>query len=321
MHNVMPTSLNNSQTDPKSNSQMIKSMNKFHVMMIAIITAIISCAAFIITSCSSDEKLEPISPTDAIGKEYTELITSLKNYSSHYIPSQKSRGDLGFGKFKESIKADYSGHTEDGSTSLSISKSRKKWKDLHRDENIEAIEESLTAPKRTLIQNLIDSLKNEYTLNPNNAGALHNASILQSLLFNNLNVKTTLELVQSVFKSFDALGIENTNMSEEEAVNKIDNFFENIYDDDISVIYNRLGTIHPERKGEFKVLTSYFTNIQTMSNIEDIANYTEGYTSIINSSTISVNEQKKINANISIALASLKLWTFIDSLPKKAVEN
>ncbi len=285
---------------------------------IAVCVMTVIASAVFITACSSSEDLKSSTEGDNQNVEFAELINALNDYSIQFSEthSSSSRGDLGWSKFKESVKADHIGYNG-GSWVGSIGESRKKWKELKKAEQDEKVETyALSNQERIIITNQVDSLKSVYLSDDTNIGALHNAVILQSILNDDMDFETTEQLVQSIMTSINDLGFETHELVVQDVVNEIDEFFETIYDDDISVMYDRLSKKYPERKEEFKILNQYLSTTENMGSVEDIMKFSEGYVSIINQSNISPAIKKALNSNISIAPASHKLWRMVETLSK-----
>jgi len=279
-------------------------------------TVIVSAVSM--TACSSSEDLKSSDEDDNQSAEYAELINALNDYSIQFSEthSSLSRGDLGWSKFKESVKADHVGYNG-GSWVGSIGESRKKWKELKKAEQEEKVETyALTNQERTIITNQVDSLKSVYLADDTNIGAIHNAVILQSILNDDMYFETTEQLVRSIIASVNALGIELHELDVQDVVHEIDEFFETIYDDDISVMYDRLSKKYPEREEEFKILNQYLSTTENIGSVEDIMEFSEGYVSIINQSNISPAVKKALSSNISIAPSSHKLWRMVETLSK-----
>jgi len=147
-----------------------------------------------------------------------------------------------------------------------------------------------------------------------NVGALHNASILQSILDDDMDFETTEELVQSVVASMNKLGVTLPNFDVQAATHEVDIFFDEIYDDDISVMYNRLSVKYPERKEEFMILNQYLQTTEQLNSVEDIKEFSDGYTKIINQSKISPEVKLELESNITITPASHQLWRTVDAI-------
>lgn len=190
----------------------------FTWIMAWVMTVIATAVSF--TACSSDEDMNvPVSQSS----EYEELMDALENYSSLFTAEHGmvSRGDLGWGKFKESVKADHLGYNN-GSTVLSISASRKKWKELKREELQKQLETYEMAPaERTAIKAQVDSLKSIYKADASNIGAIHNAVILQTLLDDDMDFNTTEELVQSVVGAMNKLDVSVPNLDMQKTVEEV----------------------------------------------------------------------------------------------------
>lgn len=160
----------------------------------------------------------------------------------------------------------------------------------------------------------IDSLMNEYKKNSYNIGALHNAVIFQTYLDNDTSFTTTSELVKSTLTAINKLGGKLSNIVQDEIVNEIDDFFENIYSDDVTTTYNRLANRYPSRRNEFELLKLYMLNAENLSSIYDLVSFSRGYMDIINQSDISDDSKTFLISNISIAPASYQHWFTIDSI-------
>lgn len=278
----------------------------------SILVVIISI--FSMTACSSDEG-QVMEQTS----EYDILLSQLDDYSSYFTASHssQSRKDWGWKKFKKSIKADHSGYSN-GSTVISISASRKKWKEEKLNENLEKLGYSISSSKREDIEHQVDSLKRTYISNPLNVGAIHNASILQSLLDDDMDFNDNVSLIESTIRSFNHLGFDLNvlNPDIKTLTEELDDFFLYIYKDDINETYSVLTDRYSERSNEFKVLNKYMSYIENLNSLEDVIKFTEDYGDIIKNSKVSNEEKNRMIENISIAPASLQLWMQIDELSK-----
>lgn len=273
----------------------------------------------IFASCSSEEE-QSIQNVDNNDSEYTLLINTLNDYSLEFTnthPTSLSRG--GWKRFWNSVKADYLGYTDADNIrheSLAISTSRKYWKDEKLRESIDKINEalSLSTNERNQIRDQINDLVQIYRNDSTNFGAFHNAVILNLLLENNMDFNTTEELASSTLKSLSDLGFDTSDTNAETLASEIDCFFENTYSDNTDIVFDRLISKYPKRKSELKILKNYILTVENLDSINDIRDFTDGYTSIINQSKIKTCEKEKLSANISIAPASRQLWEKIDSI-------
>ncbi len=269
-----------------------------------------------LTGCSSTENQYDLCAENKRNTEYTELMQTLEEYSLQFSISHPSlsRADAGWSDFKEAVKADYVSGS-DGRAGISIGASRKKWKELKRAQKEEKLKNCFMSPQQqATVKHQIDSLKLVYLTDTTNLGAIHNATILQSLLDKDLYFDNTEELVKSVRNALQKLGFETSNFDVKTTTREIDNFFATIYDTNISVMYERLTTKYPERKEEFQILNHYLSTIETLTNIEDIIEFSQEYINIINQSKISHPSKKTLRSNISIAPASHQLWQEIDDI-------
>ena len=92
--------------------------------ILSLFVIIITCIV-IITSCDSTDNQNDLYADNNQNTAYTELINALEEYAAHnsVTNSSLSRGDLGWKKFKEAVKADFvSGNNGRGWFSPSASK-------------------------------------------------------------------------------------------------------------------------------------------------------------------------------------------------------
>lgn len=281
----------------------------FILIAVGILSAI--GLAFSMTGCSASEVLTP-SSEEAKTEAAAELIDALDKYSVQFLASHPvtSRGDHGWSKFKKAVRADHVGFSL-GSWIGSVGKSRKEWKKLCDQETQDHADE-LTQMECNMINNRIDSLVDVYQQDGTNIGALHNAIILKSFVEDDMDFETTDELVNSIVFSVTALGLEIAEVDESAVVNEIDDFFENIYDEDVSVMYNRLSLRYPEKREEFQILDRYPSTTENLSSVQEIIEFSDGFISLINESNISSDSKQFLEENISIAPASHDLWRIID---------
>lgn len=175
----------------------------------------------------------------------------------------------------------------------------------------------MNSSEKAAIVNKLDSLKNEYTRNPNNVGAIHNAAILYSILDGTYDAYTTDEIVESTEKAMKYLGFVIIRSFGKEDIEIIDNFVnEAIEGDDLS-FFNKLRELYPNRSREIQALEYYVYTVQQYSDINIIRNYTDGFIATVNKGSINNDIKKSIEQNVSIAPASFELWTYIDKLESK----
>lgn len=283
-------------------------------LVICALTAILS-----FSSCSSEEE-SPFENTAEEDLEYTLLLDSLNEYSSEFTNTHStSLSRSGWKRFWNSVKADYIGYTDANNVrheALSVSTSRKYWKEEKLKENIDKINEtqSLSAKERDQIKAQIIDLMEIYHNDPSNFGAFHNATILNLLLEDNMDFNNTAELAASTIKSLSDLGFDTSKIDKETLASEIDYFFENTYSDNTDLMFDRLVSKYPGRKTELQILQNYILTVENLDSINDINVFTEGYTSIILKSNINKVEKEKLSANISIAPSSRQLWEKIDSI-------
>lgn len=272
-----------------------------------------------ICSCTSEDELA--GENSANSAEFQALVKELSQYSSEFSASHNTHASrfLGWDKFKESIKADHIGYSN-GSWVGSIGESRKKWKELQEKEEIKKNNDNnnnneLKPEERAQIKQKIDSLKLEYQADCNNIGAIHNAAILQSFVDGDMDFDTTEQLVNSVIASIKSLGFETSGIVVKDVVKEIDDFFNEIYDEDVNVAYERLSQKYPERKDEFNIQRQYLSSIEKLTTVDDIYNFTKGYMQVIDNSNVSKELKNNLKANISVAPASNALWHAIEQMP------
>lgn len=276
-------------------------------------------------SCSSDKSDEPYS--DGIENEYADLLNELEDYADVFVSQHKHAPQsrfLGWDKFKSALKADHVGYSENKSWIGSISESRKKWKELQQAEKRlkieeglreeEALEVGLSEQQRQMVQQQVDSLKLIYLSDTTNVAAIHNASILQSLLDDDLEFETTEQLVKSVIASVEGLGIEVDDIDISKTVSEVDDFIENVYDESVSVMYSRLSQRNPDNAGVYRLLSHFLSSLEKLENLKDMIDFTNGYVDIIDKSGLPLEIKGHLKSNMPIAPGSFELWTEIGDL-------
>ncbi len=292
----------------------MKTKKKLLIWIVACIIAVTACSVSI-SSCSSDEGLDAATSQPS---EFEALMCGLNEYSAQFVSSHTAgsrRGDLGWSRFKESVKADHVGYNN-GSAVISISASREKWNDLKKDGQLQIVSYDMSTQDIAVITAQVDSLKNVYEMDPTNIGAIHNAAILQSLLDYDMGFETTEELVQSVVGALHKLGVSLPGFDFHATVREVDDFFKNIYDDDISVMYSRLAVKYPEKQEQYEILDQYLSTTEVLNSVEDIAEFSDGYATIIDQSSIAPKVKQDLKKNISIAPSSHQLWREMDTISK-----
>ncbi|MBD5422041.1 MAG: hypothetical protein HDR49_03295 [Bacteroides sp.] len=283
------------------------------------ITAVFACLMCSI-SCSSDE--QPVSESNDFDSEYTKLYQALEIYTAEFKSTHKCEPQsriLGWDKFKKALKADHVGFSAEGSWVGSISDSRKMWKELKRKEIQERIEEALppenlSEDEKVMLSHQIDSLKNVYLSDTTNIGAIHNASILQSLIDDDFEFETTKELVESVVASVKKMGIDIEDIDVNKVANEVDDFFENIYDDSIELMYKRLSERYPDRAAGYRLLSHYLSTIEALTSVEDMIEYTDGYVELLDECDLPLEFTGRIRKNLTIAPGSYHLWKGVEEL-------
>ncbi len=285
-----------------------------------LISIIAVCAIVLIlmsVACSSDNMKTPLTEKKDQDIAFIELNENIKGYCSSFIGMQKtSRGDHGWGKFRDALKADHGGYSNGGAI-ISISASRKRWKDLQAEQKATLVEERyiITEEYHDFIESKIDSLIAVYKNDELNIGALHNATILQSIITDDMEYTSTAELVSSVISSLASFDISFPDVDINQTALEIDNFFENIYSTDVTVMYNNLSEIKPECQQEFEIISQYLETIDQLDSMETIDSFTDGFRTIVAKSDLSSEKKEIIQENITVAPASLKLWQFVDQIP------
>ncbi len=286
--------------------------------------------SFVVTSCSSSEE------TIVVNNEYDKLLSELNEYStnfesSHEVLDAKSRA--GFSRFWKSVIADYGGFTSSGKTIISVGTSRAYWKkekereDKLKEQDNQNISQDTQNPQsnstrldgfeiasRLILKMQIDSLANAYASNNVNIGAMHNASILKSLLDDDMSGSTYEEIAASTINSLNELGYDTSDVSVDNVASEIEYFFDNFYSNDATTMFSKLTNKFPERSMEFRILNNYLSTSQSLGNTNDLKKFTDGYTTIINQSNLPTVEKNLLNSNISIAPSSFQLWNQIDKL-------
>lgn len=265
---------------------------------------------YTVTACSLEDGIDTVEKSS-----YATLQEELDEYTLHFFKtcSVNSRKGLGLSKFFKAVKADFVG-CANGSVVCSIGASRKKWYDLHTKNIEDQIMDEESVQMISLLKEQLDSLVSVYRSDNTNFGALHNASILQSLFNDDFEFDTTEQLVYSISASIDALKIPFQEIDAYVAVSEINGFYERVYDDDISVMYSRLCELYPEKADEFEIQVRYLSAIGNLDTYGDIYKFTEGYISIIKNSDIPIVGKRELQSNLTIAPASFQLWQTIDSL-------
>lgn len=306
-------------------------IQKISFKWISAVFVVLIVAVAVMTTCSSDQEgllssdvENPIQPQglatmgEGSVSDYEELMSALEDYSSAFMSnlSVANKKRSWWSRFKDSVSADFGGASKGGSI-FSLGASTMRWNELNQQHTQQMVDAILDDPtKRRKIRHEIDSLKQSYLTNPNNDGALHNAVILQSLFNGELLAETTEQVAQHSLRSLQQLGLSRfaTAMNVNELAIDLDDFFAKYYDEDVNIMYDKLSTEFPKRANDFKVLKTYFTNIQSLNSVESIQNYTVGYVSVINSSNLTVNAKEELYRNISIAPASCQLWIEVEEL-------
>ena len=168
-----------------------------------------------------------------------------------------------------------------------------------------------------IIKHQIDSLKYVYHEDKTNFGALHNAAVLNILLTEDFSATSTLEIVQETVESLKDLGMDVSGIDINEEVEKVDFFFDKIYSDNDEELCNRLIQYNPTKKNEILVLKNYMSNVQKISNPQDVVKFTNGYVSLVEKSKIDNVSKTQLKTNLSIAPASFSLWQQVAKVTKK----
>lgn len=126
--------------------------------------------------------------------------------------------------------------------------------------------------------------------------------------------ETTEELVQSVIRSLENLNVGILDIDEKKAVQEVDEFFETIYDENVSVMFKRLSQKYPEKQEAFKVLNQYGIATSQIESVEDLVTFSEGYMKIIRNSGLTDPVKDELIKNISIFPSSQILWSGVDDM-------
>lgn len=143
-------------------------------------------------------------------------------------------------------------------------------------------------------------------------GIDHNRALWQIIKDNKIETSTTLELVQNMRETLYNLNLEKGSASDKFIAKSLDNYIDNIYDDDTSKMFNKLRML--DFNPMYDVLEDYFLYVEELTSVEEIENYTMGYMDIIEKS--SLNEMKKsfLKRSLSIVPESYKFWIMITDL-------
>lgn len=303
----------------------MKQFKKVLTVTLSLFVALAIAVGFM-TACSSEDEVSAQSSNEQ-HSEYAELMAELSDYTATFCATHESpsRKDWGWKKFRDAVNADFAGYSN-GSAVACISTSRRKWKELKLQEQLEDIENSLdegennsesfnlSTSDRNYLSLQIDSLRNVYLADKTNVGALHNAAIYQSMLDDDTTFETTEELVQSVIRSLENLNVGILDIDEKKAVQEVDEFFETIYDENVSVMFKRLSQKYPEKQEAFKVLNQYGIATSQIESVEDLVTFSEGYMKIIRNSGLTDPVKDELIKNISIFPSSQILWSGVDDM-------
>lgn len=276
--------------------------------------AILSCC---LLSCTDhDDIADTIQIQEQTSKDYTDLMIELENFNNDYQrrhPSKDTRSI--FSRLWNAVKADFKGQkspTTIFGITASISQSREQWKKDQAQQQKDVSEmESCSKNQKKKFKLMVDSLKNEYAKNKRNVGAIHNAAILSLFIDDEQNFSNTKQLVEGTVVSLKNLGVDTSELNISEVIKSVDTYFKEIDDPDDHVVFQRLRKIEPARQDELNILEHYFYNVQSLTKIEDIVDFTDRYVKIIDKSSITTGAKTDIISNITIAPASYSLWNSV----------
>ncbi|MDE5660148.1 MAG: hypothetical protein K2I28_04555 [Muribaculaceae bacterium] len=288
----------------------MKHIKLFSTMLIVAIASILVS----LSSCTSDDALI-MERDNATSQVSSNLMEELENYAHNFLATHSgSRSKRGWGKFRDSLKADFVGYTDGNRkhhNAVSVGTSRKKWKDLKAQEN--TLLQPMTTQEIEELSSQIDSLKVEYQKDNTNFGAIHNAAILTMLINDQWEYNSTVELAESTIAALSELGVDMGNVTANEVATDIDSFFSDIYDSNVDVMFNRLKQKYPLRRKELDVLQCYLNTTDSIDNLDDVILFTNGYVNIIkeidkNAKDLTDIEKSEIVGTITIGPNSLSLW-------------
>lgn len=278
------------------------------------------CAIIAIVSCTSDNEMSTTT-NDIEQTEMKSLASSLESYSKDFLASRNlpqnapRKIKLTWGKLWECVKADFCAYSDAGGNRhgyLSIGASIEKWKKIKERERNAWQQWALTAEEVTKVENEIQAYKQAYLNDTTNFGALHNATVLHILLTSNFQYNNRLELAGMIIDAVQSFGIEPNGVTAGQVAADMDMFFNEIYSDDTNVMYNRLMTKYPDKKGELQILNQFMNSAQYLSSDDEIQAFTDGYIEIINDSHISKTAKIVLNSNLTIAPNSHFLWNGVN---------
>ncbi len=299
------------------------------VVLLASLAVVTTWTTGLLSSCSSDIPDEKVSTDGSDATEdFQNLLSELDAYSADFHQAHPSnpasRGS--FGRFFKSVKADvfgYSDFKDTYQTGVSISTSRKKWKEEKLAKDLEEVNEALDLSEKEEqeIEEEIESLKDRYMNNPSDIGALHNAVILCTYLEESktkIVMNTTQEIAEETIEIMESFGIDVSEIDSQVLAEKTDYFFENIYDEDVEVMSERLIKLYPDKKDQIILLNKYMLNAEEFTDISDLEQFTKGYMDIVDKGYTGPQKIKTdLDKNISIAPSSLKLWKNISNIELK----
>lgn len=287
----------------------------------------LACLLICVTSCNS----ETDNSNNELSTAESEVLSKLDSYTANFLkahPSNLSKGDLGWGKFKECIKVDYLGYVDrDGiyHGSLSISASRKRWKELKREEIIRELENggdgNTTKPSTSFepdkeeLRQWANYYESEYRKNPSNFGALHNAAILRIFLEdvsdNFIDIDDTY-ITNTTLQSLSNLGMDISEINPILALEYLTDFYGNVVDENTAVMFSRLNARHPEKRFQLRFLQNYMNGFGELNSVEDMIEYSDGCYQLLDDSGLDDGIILELKENISIAPASMQLWQLVD---------
>lgn len=277
---------------------------------------------FGMSSCSSDDAKVMQSDEKT---NFNELNNSLQSYTKEFEASHGKIIEtrfLGLKRFWDSVKADaYVTTTTDNkgekstSTGLSISTSRKNWKDSG---NKMLEYDDLTEDSKNSVDKMLDELKAQLDEDGEDIGALHNAVILKMITDDSFNNTENVDDVQAFLQKMTS--DYNVDVSAADPVyvyNKMTHFLSDIYNENDDVMCANILAEYPDVEEELNVIKACFSELYNYAETDDVDGLTNGYNKIVQNSNISKESKKTIGDALSIAASSYRLWNMVDSLEKK----
>lgn len=293
--------------------------------MSLLITMIIVIVSSITFSCSFSH--EPMETTSSLlekniffeNNEMDNLMNALQEYSETYVRENATFNPRsGFSNFVKSVKADFWGHNDKTTHHeyVSISASRKKWKDIKKEENNLKYESTLIpSPKKREIVMTIDSLCKEYQNNNLNLGAIHNAVILSLIVNEEFYLDDDIEVCKLIINYTNRFKFTSDSTANAYLVNSdTDAFLTQVLDDNDEITCSNLVEKKSTNEYDIRIKKTFYDNFQQLSTSSQQREYTKGYISLIEKSNIQDSKKEYYIKTLSILPASKDLWEYVESL-------